>query len=114
MLVNRLMKARIPCTVYVTPFEDGKSDECILIVLFLWGIGKLRETWEGALKGLIERADMTSSQHRCFCSDPGPHLSGLTSFFLVQVQESSCANQWAVNLGKKRLLLLARKAISGN
>ena len=34
------------------------------MVLFLWGIGKLRETWEGALKDLIELADMTSSQHR--------------------------------------------------
>jgi hypothetical protein len=33
------------------------------IVLFLWGIGKLRETWESALKGLIERMDMRSSQH---------------------------------------------------
>jgi hypothetical protein len=30
----------------------------MLIVLFIWGIGKLREKWEGALKGLIERADI--------------------------------------------------------
>jgi hypothetical protein len=28
------------------------------------GIGKVREKWEGVLRGLIERTAMASSQHR--------------------------------------------------
>lgn len=31
------------------------------IVLFLWGIGKLREKWEGALKDLIEQEEEVAS-----------------------------------------------------
>jgi hypothetical protein len=62
MHVNRLMKARIECTVYDSFFEN----EQIHVFRFYsasCGFGKERETWEGALKGLMERADMTSSQH---------------------------------------------------
>jgi hypothetical protein len=47
------MKARNPGTVKVTPFED-EANECLSIVLFLWGSSKLREKGEGALPGLFE------------------------------------------------------------
>jgi hypothetical protein len=63
MHVNRLMKARIECTVYDSFFEN----EQIHVFRFYsasCGFGKERETWEGVLKGLMYLADVTSSQHR--------------------------------------------------
>jgi hypothetical protein len=46
----------------------------VRLLLFPCGIGKLQKMWEGALKGLIERIDMISSQHRRYALTMASHL----------------------------------------
>jgi hypothetical protein len=60
--VNRVMKVRIPSIVYVTPSEDEQVN-AFQFYSPRREISKMRESWEGVLKGLNWRTDLASSQH---------------------------------------------------